>query len=85
MGSTVAIVCAIVIGVIAVPLAALIQDFLIKKEKIKADTIVRTEEVRAKNQLEIERLVHQSKSAASSTDQLNDMSFDRREVREKQR
>lgn len=94
MSSTAIIVIAIVIGVVAIPLAGIIQSYMLEKEKIKADMVVRTEEVRAKNQLEIERLMHSpDKSAASARDhlggnnpnKLEDLGLDKREVRERQR
>ncbi len=37
----------------------LVLKYRIKKEQIKADAMVRTEEVKAKNQLEIEKLIHE--------------------------
>lgn len=37
----------------------LVLKYRLKKEKIKADAMVRTEEVKAKNQLEIEKLIHE--------------------------
>lgn len=85
MGSTAITVIAIATGVVAISLAGIIQSYLIEKEKIKADMLVRTEEIRAKNQLEIERLMQTPKSAGLSTDLLDDMGLDKREIKEKQR
>ncbi|EGD47209.1 hypothetical protein Cpap_1602 [Ruminiclostridium papyrosolvens DSM 2782] len=53
-----------VIAILAVLLSVyltieLVLKYRIKKEQIKADVLVRTEEVKAKNQLEIEKLIHQ--------------------------
>lgn len=53
-----------VIAILAVLLSVyltieLVLKYRIKKEQIKADVLVRTEEVKAKNQLEIEKLIHE--------------------------
>ena len=39
-----------------------ILKYRLKKEQIKADAMVRAEEIKAKNQLEIEKLIHQDSS-----------------------
>ena len=38
------------------------MKFKLKKEQIKADTLLKTEEIRAKNQLDIEKLIIQDKA-----------------------
>lgn len=38
------------------------MKFKLKKEQIKADTLLKTEEIRAKNQLDIEKLIMQDKA-----------------------
>lgn len=48
-----AIICA---ACVCIPIAGIIQDYNLKKEKIRADAMVRAEEIKAKNQLEIEKL-----------------------------
>jgi hypothetical protein len=50
----IAIIC---FSVAAIPIVAIVQDYLLKKEKIKADILIKTEEIKAKNQFEIEKLL----------------------------
>jgi hypothetical protein len=38
-----------------------VMKFKLKKEQIKADVLIKTEEIRAKNQLDIEKLIQQDK------------------------
>jgi len=38
-----------------------VMRFKLKKEQIKADVLIKTEEIRAKNQLDIEKLIQQDK------------------------
>ncbi len=38
-----------------------VMKFKLKKEQIKADALVRTEEIKAKNQLDIEKLIMQER------------------------
>jgi hypothetical protein len=49
-----AIIC---VAVAAISIVPMIQDYKLKKEKIKADAMVRAEEIKAKNQLELEKLM----------------------------
>lgn len=58
-----AIICASVAVISIVPM---VQDYKLKKEKIKADALVRAEEVKAKNQLEIEKLYISDNNKASA-------------------
>lgn len=67
-------------GVVVIVVFDYIKTFLLKREQIKADTIVRTEEVKAKNQLEIEKLLRQDQFQASNRFAEAD---DERTVREK--
>lgn len=39
-----------------------VMKYKLKKEQIKADTLLKTEEIRAKNQLDIEKLIIQDKA-----------------------
>ena len=62
-------VFAIAVGLIITVTAILtdaISKYKLKVEQIRADTIVRTEEVRARNQLELEKMMHQQ--AGTSAD-----------------
>ncbi len=56
------LIFAIAVGLI-IAVTAILTDAISKHklrvEKIKADTIIRTEEIRAKNQLELEKMIHQ--------------------------
>ncbi len=52
----------IAVGAVLLSVYLSIQEILkyrLKKEKIIADAMVRAEEIKAKNQLEIEKLIHQ--------------------------
>ena len=53
--------------------------YRLKVEQIKADAMVRAEEVRAKNQLDLEKLMHSDYTEKATTD----FSTDDRKVREK--
>lgn len=44
-----------------------IKDYKLQKEKIKADALVRVEEVKARNQLELEKLMSRDKSASGKS------------------
>lgn len=66
-----AIICASVAVISIVPM---VQDYKLKKEKIKADALVRAEEVKAKNQLEIEKLyISQSNKASVKPEDGNEI------------
>lgn len=55
----------IAIVAVLVSIYLTIQEVLkyrLKKEQIKADAMVKAEEIKAKNQLEIEKLIHHDKS-----------------------
>ncbi len=58
-------IIAIVAGII-ISTVSQISRYRIKVEQIKADALVRAEEVRAKNQLEIEKLIYQNQTAQTS-------------------
>ncbi len=67
-------VAIITIGVFSYTLCQEVLKYKLKKEQIKADTLVRTEEVRCKNQLEIEKLLSKSAdnfSTVFETDESN--------------
>lgn len=49
-----------------------ISKYKIRVEQIKADALVRAEEVKAKNQLEIEKLFYQNQTAQSSKENNGD-------------
>lgn len=66
-----AIICASIAVISIVPM---VQDYKLKKEKIKADALVRAEEVKAKNQLEIEKLyISQSNKASAKPEDNNEI------------
>jgi len=70
-GPIVAIVSTTIVAVTAI-LANAISKHKLKVEQIKADAMVRVEEVRARNQLELERLVREEQAArAGMTDKAN--------------
>ena len=50
-------VAIVTVGIFSYTLCQEVLKYKLKKEQIKADTLVRTEEVRCKNQLEIEKLL----------------------------
>ncbi|EPR12781.1 hypothetical protein [Ruminiclostridium papyrosolvens] len=55
----------IAVAVVLISIYLTTQEILkyrLKKEQIKADALVKTEEIKAKNQLEIEKLIHQDNS-----------------------
>ncbi len=55
----------IAVAVVLISIYLTTQEILkyrLKKEQIKADAMVRAEEIKAKNQLEIEKLIHQDVS-----------------------
>ena len=55
----------IAIAAVLVSIYLTIQEILkyrLKKEQIKADALVKAEEIKAKNQLDIEKLIHQDNS-----------------------
>lgn len=58
------------------------KNFFLKKEQIKADALVKVEEIKAKNQLELEKLVRGEK--ARTNDSRVEFDGDDRKVREKQ-
>lgn len=67
--TTVIAIAVVVLGFLSFSYIS-IQEFMkykLKKEQIKADALVRTEEIKAKNQLEIERLMHSEPAVGSST------------------
>jgi hypothetical protein len=53
------------------------QDYLVKREQIRANAMVRAEEVKAKNQLEIERLVVGDRTRTAVRDITNSEDPDR--------
>ncbi len=56
MNPGVIITALICVSIVSISIAGIIQDYNLKKEKIRADAMVRAEEIKAKNQLEIEKL-----------------------------
>lgn len=69
----------IVFGVIVVVGFETIENIVLRKAQIKADAMVRAEEVKAKNQLELEKLIHKDYENSNTMD----ISGDDRKVREK--
>ena len=57
------------------------KNYFLKKEQIKADALVKVEEIKARNQLELERLVRGEKSRTA--DSRMELEGDDRKVREK--
>lgn len=54
-----------------------VLKYRLKKEQIKADAMVRTEEIKAKNQLEIEKLIQKDNfSKSESGYEINDTNND---------
>lgn len=75
-----------VVAILAVLLSVyltieLVLKYRIKKEQIKADVLVRTEEVKAKNQLEIEKLIHEDSKVkeANIRDEEDDINNDEKQ------
>ncbi len=68
MSTPIIITAIISISVLAIVLSEQIKDYKLRKQQMNADAMVRAEEIKAKNQLEIEQLYmlnnhQQSKSA----------------------
>ncbi len=64
----------IAVGAVLLSVYLTIQEILkyrLKKEQIKADAMVRAEEIKAKNQLEIEKLIHQDNCEKVIEDAIN--------------
>jgi hypothetical protein len=80
---------AMTVGLI-IAVTAMISKYKLKAEQIKADALVRAEEVRTRNQLELERLMRQdemkvpggSQSAGAETIQNGDYTERKARVRE---
>lgn len=80
MSTSVTLALIITTGIVITVVIDHIKTFLLKREQIKADAIIKTEEIRAKNQLEIEKLIRQDQSRATHR---FDESDDKRTIREK--
>ncbi len=66
---------AIAVGLIitvTVVLSDAITKYKLKVEQIRADAMVRAEEIRSRNQLELERLMHQENGTAAESIQNNE-------------
>jgi len=64
--------CALGVGLIITVTSILIKEitkYKLKVEQIRADAMVRAEEVRSRNQLELERLMRQEQKAAAEQEQ----------------
>jgi hypothetical protein len=57
---------AIAVGLV-ITVISQITKYRIKVEQIRADALVRTEEVRARNQLELEKLMRQEENNSTAT------------------
>ncbi len=67
--NTVIAIAVVVLGFLSFSYISM-QEYMkykLKKEQIKADALVKTEEIKAKNQLEIERLMQSEPVVGSST------------------
>lgn len=77
------------VGIIAV--SGIFTSFLLKREKIKAEALIRSEEIQAKNRLDIEMLLMKSgkNNSESNVNLVNsnesNLGIDVRTVRERQR
>ncbi len=78
MGENVAAIFAMAVGLIitliitvTAILADTISKYKLKVEQIRADALVRTEEVRTRNQLELEKLLHQEQMHSSDNVHIN--------------
>lgn len=74
---------AIMIIAVTAILSTAISKYKLKVEQIRADAMVRAEEVRSRNQLELERLMHQEHGATTEpTQNYEDISRNNSRVRE---
>ena len=58
---TVFIILIIFSAAAVIPVTAIVTNFMLKKEKIKAEAMIKAEEIQAKNRLDIELLLHKNK------------------------
>ncbi len=58
-------IAVVFVVVIAIKLTDSITKYKLKVEQIKADALVRAEEVRSRNQLELEKLIRQEQNSKS--------------------
>jgi hypothetical protein len=77
MSIPIAVSLIITFGIVVIVGMESLKSFFLDRERIKADALVRIEEVKAKNQFELEKLIHR--------DNVNEIEFstDGRKVREK--
>ncbi len=71
MSTPIIITAIISISVLAIVLSEQIKDYKLRKQQMNADAMVRAEEIKAKNQLEIEQL-YISNNHQHSKSALND-------------
>ncbi len=78
--NTVIAIAVVVIGFFGFTYVSMqeIFKFRLKKEQIKADALVKTEQIKAQNQLEIEALIHKDTIEADSLKTDNDSLNERR-------
>lgn len=84
------IVLIIFLSITVIASTGTITGFFLKKERIKAEAMIKAEEIRAKNRLDIEKLLKEREGKDENiydTDYNDELSFsrDERQVREKQR
>ena len=86
-GWSIVALAALAVGFI-ISITAILTDnitkYKLKVEQIRADALVRTEEVKARNQLELEKLVRQESkyNAAESLDQNEELGKQKNRIRE---
>ena len=56
-----------------------VKDYLLKKEQIKADALIRTEALRFKNQIELEKLIQNDQTYNTSQNTNNDADTSQKE------
>jgi hypothetical protein len=77
MVSGVLVTLIISVAIVAIVVIGVTQNYLVKREQIRANAMVRAEEVKAKNQLEIERLVVGDRTRTAVRDITNSEDPDR--------
>lgn len=85
MGPEIAVPLIIAASIVSISVMGILKDYSLKKEQIKANALVKAEEIKARNQLEIEKLIHGGNARANSPRVNNSLSYsdDEQKVREK--
>jgi len=81
------IILIIFTAIAIIPVTAIVTSFFLKRERIKADALIKAEEIQAKNRLDIELLLHNNGEISNIDTSINELNYssDERQVREKQR